>query len=262
VGCAAERPKPEVPTVQVGPERLPPVFPTPGERLCALLTADNPQIERVAMSLASIGDPGARSAGGRKLAALAEAIAAPAWREAEAARLATEAMDPARVAAHAEDRQTEALAPILAAMSHLGGPAVEKQAQAIAADPSAPWARREMAERVLDRVLGRVDPAPRVPPFGPPIGAPPIAEGHADLRPLRAALKRCYQAALQRDPAVHGRVHLRIERVPGARLLVTVDGDQLPAEMIRCIRDAAKVLPIPPAEPATSVPLTFVFHPG
>jgi hypothetical protein len=263
-GCAAEERAAATPTVQVGPERPPPVFPTPGERLCALLTEDNAQIERAAMSLASIGDPDARAAGGTKLAALAAAIGAPAWREAEQAKLVAEGMEQALAEARAEDRQTEALAAVLAAMSHVGGPAVEKQARALAADASAPWARRELAERVLDRVLGRIAPAPRVAPFGRvPMGAPPLGEGHANLAPLRAALRRCYQTALQRNPDVRGRVQLRMERVPGGRLLVTVDGDALPADLIRCIKDAATAWPAPPdAGGTTSLPLTFVFHPG
>lgn len=250
--CAAGAPAPEAPTVLVGAKPKAPAFPTPGERLCALLTEDNPQLERAAMSLASLDDGDARAAGGRKLAALAAVIAAPAWREAARARLGAEA-DPAIAEARAEAQQTEALAPILAAMSHLGGPAVEKQARAIAADASAPRARRELAERVLDRLLGRV-----------PASAPrsPVGEGRGNVAQLRAALRRCYQAALQRNPDVHGRVQLRVMRGPGGRRVVVVEGDALPADMVRCIEDAAAAWMTVDEGSATSAPLNFVFHPG
>ncbi len=57
LSCAGAPPALPVVTIALPPAAAGVDPPTPEERLLALFTADNPRIERVAMSLASVGDP-------------------------------------------------------------------------------------------------------------------------------------------------------------------------------------------------------------
>lgn len=126
----------------------------PEERLLALLTADNPRIEEVAMSLARLGGEPTRREAGLRLVALARAAEARARAEATEGAAATPREKDAM-----EARQTEAMEPLLAAMSHVGGSAVVAYCFALAEDESVPWERRELALRALHLAIPDEDKA-------------------------------------------------------------------------------------------------------
>lgn len=265
VACVACAPAPPVsPVVTVEAVAPPPgVDPlTPAERLLALLADDNPRIERVAMSLASLGDGETTRAAGRRLVTMARAVGSEAWRRAEQARLDAEG-----AARPIEDREAEAIARILAAMSHVGGPAVAGYCFAVAEDEAAPGDRRRLAIRVLDRVLDAGDAAgiarrARVAARVPAVVPRSAGSSPGDvLVPLRRAAKNCFVRALQQDPTFSARVTLTLRVGARGAVSAAVVG-QLPADFERCLVSAGNGLQITdPAWAGTALSMPLMFMP-
>lgn len=243
----ATRSAPIVVVASVAPETAPlsdedPI--TPAERLLALLTEDNPRLERVAMSLASFGDAPSLRGAGERLVELARTVGTEAWRAREQARMEEAAAADDLVAltlapVQLADRETQVTASILAAMSHVGGAAVVDHCFALAEDRALGWERRQLALRVLDRVLDLNDTPRRErrARLAQEIGdgvSPAVAVGS-----IQRLLRACYQRALAEEPAFSARVVVTLRPGPGGKVTPVFSGDRLPPSFERCIADAA-----------------------
>jgi hypothetical protein len=258
LGCASSAPPPAS-VVEIMPAEAP--LPTPGDRLLALLTDDNPEIERVSMWIVGIGDRDAIRAAGPRLVALARAVGSERWRRADLARMQEDEAPPAPPAG---DRETQALLPILASMSHVGGPAVIEYCFALAADEAAPMDRRRLALRVLDRVLDprdaarrvrRAELAARLPSPGPDPGPSP----QRIAAYLQRSFRTCYARALRQDPAFSAHIRLTLRVGADGRVSSAIDG-KLPADLARCIEDAVRgVRSLEPGQAAAAIVLPFTF---
>ena len=209
--CGPATAQTPVVTAIVEPGRLPPgVDPfTPEERLMALLTADNPGIERVAMSLSTMGDATTRKEAGQRIASLARAVLSKRWRPDGAGEEEVSDLEEAR---------TRALEPFFSAMSHVGGPAVVAFAFIVAEDVAAPRERRLLALRVLSRTIPPGDEAAidrrafitaHLPPE--PVAVRPVDVALA----LQRAARACFHRTLSKDPdlgPVQARITLRFAR--------------------------------------------------
>lgn len=205
---------------------------SPSERLLALLTEDNPRIEEVAMSLASLGDKPSLWLAGRRLVGFARAAG-----------------------------DAQALERILAAMSHVGGPDVVDYAFGIAADESAPWDRRRVALQILDRVIDARDAAlvdrrarvaARLPAPAPAVPSAPVDPVVARIR---AAAKACFNRALQQDPSLQVTVHVE----PGGK----ISGDHLPPDLVRCLAERVRRITAPgTGETGGQITVPIVFELG
>jgi hypothetical protein len=265
VSCAPP-PAPAV-TVAVEPPAAEP--PTPAERLLALLTVDNPHLEHVAMSLASLGDRAVLEQAGARLVTVARAIGTPAWREAELTQIADEDEDARRslpTLEMLEQRETRAFTTALAAMFHVGGRAVVAYCFEVAEDDGVPWERRRLALRVLDRVLDPGDAARierralLVARLRPPPAPPPLARVSDALVHLRRAFARCYRDAARLDPKLEARVKLKLRVGPRGMARASIEGDPLPPELARCLDDATKTIRALHEEPpGTEVTVPIVF---
>jgi hypothetical protein len=201
VACAAE--PPPVVTAVIDPGAPPPGTDplTPSERLLALLTADNPRIERVAMSLAALGDTSVLRDAGARLVRLARA-----------------------------ERGKEEYEAILAAMSHVKGPAVQAYCFAVAEDESAPRDRRVLALRVLSLVVDEGDPAgnerrTRATAHLPPPPLDPRSLGASGVVAyLHRAARACYRRALAEDPTSRGSARLTVRFARDGTVQSSVEG--------------------------------------
>jgi hypothetical protein len=235
-GCASATAATPVVTAIVDRPRPPPGSDplTPEERLLALLTADNPGIERVAMSLAKLGDEVIRQEAGQRLAFLARAVLSKAWRPAGTG-------DDLRETA-LERARTEALGPLVAAMSHVGGRAVVALGFTLAEDAAAPREHRLLALQLLLRTIPPGDTeqrdrrawiAARLPPE--PRGVRP-----ADLAPiLQRAAAACLRKTLAKDPGL-GAFHLRltVRFASDGAVTSAAEGDA-PEDLRRCVVSSA-----------------------
>jgi hypothetical protein len=242
---------------------------TPAERLVALLTEDNPRLEKVAMSLASIGDRPAMHAAGRRLVAIARTIGTPAWRETERTRIQSESDEPASplaMQAQIEDRETQALTAVLAAMFHVGGPAVADYCLSLADDDTAPIERRLRALRVLDRVVDpadaariahRAELAARVRPPMAPFNA---GSASAAMVQMRRSLVACYGRALAHDPGFRARIQIKLHVGARGKVTTSIEGDPLPAGLDRCLKDTlSRLVSLDQETPGMEVTVPIVF---
>lgn len=230
--CAPATPRTPVVTAVLEPPSPPPGFDplTPEERLLALLTADNPRIERVAMSLARMGDERVRREAGRRLAALAREVTQEDWRPEDAVLGGTD---------RAFERQrTAALAPLLAAMSHVGGPAVVAVGFAIAENDAAPVDRRQLALKLLDFTIALEDRAQRHrrEAILARLPRPVHVSGPMEVAAfMKHAAKGCFERALAQDPSLVGaQVRLTIAVTEDGTASSTAEGSA-PEELRRCL---------------------------
>lgn len=262
LGSCATAPAPvvEVALADVEATRGPPgVDPlTPEERLLALLTADNPRIEEVAMSLARLGGDRTRQEAGQRLVALARAAGANAKAETGEGATAPPPEDDVL-----EERRAAAIEPIFAAMSHVGGPAVVAYCFAIAEDEAAPWSRRTLALRVLHLAIPDEDkPAQerrarlsaRIPSHRPGVAFFDVNSALAYIRP---AARRCFNLMLKGDPPFHGSVRVTLHVKLNARTSSWAEGTA-PPEVRACLTDAASGLVVTPsAQMGTEITIPF-----
>ena len=270
LACAGASPPVPVTVVIEEPAAPPPGTDplTPGQRLLALLRDDNPRLERVAMSLAGVGDRMALLAAGRRLVALARAIGSPAWEEAERGRAVAETDQGAGLPSM-EARAAQASTRLLAAMSHVGGPAVIAYCFEVAEDEAAPLDRRRLAVRVLERVLARDDEAERARLLRIVSRLPaPIASG-VGLRTsgvmlyLRQAFRACYVRALEQDPALQVKVRLTLRTGRDGQTESEIEGSPAAGELARCLDSAAKgIRSVDRTEVAPEITIPFMFVPS
>jgi hypothetical protein len=189
---------------------IPPAAPAPpaavdpltsGQRLLALITDDNARVESVAMSLAALGDEATRREAARRLVAFARVA-------------------PTEPPTDDEPHEKVDFTPLLAAMSHLGGPDVEDYCFALAEDEAVPWERRRLALRVLEQVVDPRDAAlvarrARTEQRMPSIADPHLAEERLSsafevMAVVRTTARACYQRALQQDKSLEAKFTLRL----------------------------------------------------
>jgi hypothetical protein len=232
--CAAEAP-PVATAVIEPPAPSPGTDPlTPSERLLALLTADNPGLERVAMSLAALGDEPALREAGVRLVRLARA--------------------------ERGKREHEA---ILAAMSHVKGTAVQAYCFALAEDDAGPWDRRRLALRVLSLVVDdgdaagterRARAAARLPPPSPATTPASIV---AFLHP---AARACYRRVLDQDQAIQGTARVTLRFSQEGAVESSIEGT-MPDDFKRCLLHATSQLRVTEGHqlgPVLAVSFSFV----
>jgi hypothetical protein len=266
VGCAVVAacgapPAPVVTAVIEPPPSPPGTDPlAPEERLLALLTADNPRIEQVALAIAGLGDRQFQREAGRRLVALARSVAlSPPPRDLD---------DPPPEVRWLDESRRDAVAPILAAMSHVGGPEVVAYCFALAEDDSAPWARRRLALGVIHLVVPDDDGAAHerrrrlAARLRPPLSGtsvPPTASFDQARIALWGAARRC-QREFQR-PVARGNVHLTVRYEADGRSAASAEGDA-PPELRACLVDAGSHLQItPPPGESGALRFSFTFLP-
>jgi hypothetical protein len=245
--CAVPATPPVVTAVVTVPPRPAGEDPvSPEDRLLALLTADNPGIERVATSLAGLGDEPILREAGRRLVTLARAAAPP----------------PPDASAEDEEPRPEALRPLLAAMSHVGGPEVIAYAFGLAEDERAPIEHRSLALRLLRLVVPDTDRPAQERRLGLEARLAPslYVRRASDRAEAVRSLARAARACARRDPAPEGtaRVTLRFTRKGGTTSHVEGSVAQ---EVQTCLAVAAnrlRVAPLTDAEGEVIVPFTFL----
>lgn len=248
LGCGAPPALTAVTAVVAVPEGPHGVDPfTPEERLMALLTADNPRIEQVAMSLAKLGNLSVRVEAGRRLVAVArQAIASPVPWDPDDAPPDTRWL---------RESENDAVAPILAAMSHVGGPDVIAYCFALAEDTAVPLDRRRLAVGVLHLVLPEGEGAARE-RYGrlawmlerpaQVIAAPDAyAASYTASNNLGLLVRRCFNRALSRDPNLRGTLRLTLHFSRDGRTTAKAEGTA-PSELRDCIENVASGIYAPP----------------